>query len=80
MMLTAGMDLDQRTKLWVEAAATATKLSNIIVGIDNKTPHERFYDNLPEYLYHLRTFGEVGIVTEKTGPTIKSKLADQGLL
>jgi transposase InsO family protein len=80
MMLTAGMDLDQRTTLWVEAAATATKLSNIVVGTDHTTPHERLFNNQPAYLHHLRTFGEVGIVADKPGPTIKSKLADRGLL
>ncbi len=61
-MLTAGIDLDQRTKLWVEAAATATKLSNIVVGTDHTTPHERFCNNQPAYLHYLRTFGVVGIV------------------
>jgi hypothetical protein len=32
------------------------------------------------YVKHLRSFGEVGIVTEKPRLTIKSKIADQGLL
>jgi vesicle coat complex subunit len=76
MMLTAGMDLDQKTKLCVEAATIATKLSNIVVGTD----HTRFFNNQPAYLHHLRTFGEAGIVADKPGPTIKLKLADRGLL
>jgi hypothetical protein len=32
------------------------------------------------YVKHLRSVGEVGNVTEKRRPTIKSKLEDQGLL
>jgi hypothetical protein len=51
-----------------------------VVGTDHKTPHERFFNNQPAYLHHLRTFGEVGIVADKPGPRIKSKLADRGLL
>jgi hypothetical protein len=50
------------------ATATATKLSNIVVGIDHTIPHERFFNNQPAYLHHLRTFGEVGIVADKPGP------------
>jgi hypothetical protein len=36
MMIPTGIDLDQRTKLWVKAVATATKLSSIVVRNDKR--------------------------------------------
>jgi hypothetical protein len=55
MILTSGMDLDQRSKLCVEVPAISTKLSNIVVVSDNKNPYERFYNNESDYVKHLRS-------------------------
>jgi hypothetical protein len=38
VMLIARIDLDQRAKFWLEAVATATKWSKILVGEDNNNP------------------------------------------
>jgi hypothetical protein len=43
------------------------------MGIE-KTRHEHFYGNLPSYVNHLRTWGEVGTVKLRT--TTDSKLKD----
>jgi hypothetical protein len=66
--------------LWIEAADTTIKLSNFMVGADNKNPYVRFNNKKPDYVKPLRFIGEVGIVTEKPGPTIKSRLPDRGSL
>jgi hypothetical protein len=38
IILISVMDLDQRAKLWVDAAANVLKLRNIVVGVDNMSP------------------------------------------
>jgi hypothetical protein len=50
MILNVDIELDQRERFWVEVAATATKLSNIMIGTDNKNPYERLYNNQYKYL------------------------------
>jgi hypothetical protein len=44
-ILIPGMDLDQRSKFYLEVADIATKLYNIAVVVDNKNPYEKFYNN-----------------------------------
>ena len=78
MMLSAGMDTTAKQKYWMEAAATATKLNNILNEKGKPSPHKLFYGDDPEYEKHLRNFGELGVVTSSPGGTIRSKLEDRG--
>jgi len=78
MMSSAGLDDAQKYKLWKEAAATATKLDNILTKDGETSPYQKFYGEEALYQDHLRTFGEIGIVTKNPGATIKAKLDDRG--
>jgi len=80
MMLSAGFEERRRKELWTEAAATATKLDNILREKGKESPHRLFYGSDPLYEQHLRTFGELGIVTDKPGVQMKAKLEDRGKL
>ena len=77
MMISAGMDENDRAKYWTKATSTATQLSNIMVAKHGgQCLYERFYCTIPDYTKHLRIFGELGLLTNKPGPTIKSKMED----
>ena len=78
MMASAGIDGEAKQRLWMEAAATATKLDNILHNDGDVSPYKKFYQEDPDYEKHLRTFGELGVVTVQPGGTIKSKLEDRG--
>ena len=78
MMLGAGLDESSKMKLWMEAAATATKLDNILSVAGESSPYKNFYGEDPKYQDHLRIFGEIGIVTKNPGSSIKAKLDDRG--
>jgi len=78
MMLGAGLDASSKLKLWMEAAATATKLDNILSMANEESPYKKFYGKDPDYQNHLQTFGELAIVTKNPGGVIKSKLDDRG--
>ena len=43
-----------------------------------KSAYQKFYNDNPQFEKHLKTFGEIGIVTTKPGPKIKNKLEDRG--
>ena len=79
MMISAGLDESSRHKLWMEAAATATKLDNILHNKGEQSPYKKFYNEDPAYEKHLRTFGEVGVVALYPGESIKAKLDDRGI-
>ena len=79
MMAAAKWDDAMKHKLWMEAAATATKLDTIMNEKGQKSPYQQFYNEHPPFEKHLRTFGEVGIMTLKPGSSIKSKLGDRGI-
>ena len=79
MMVAAKWDDEMKHKLWMEAAATATKLDTIMNDKGEKSPYEQFYNENPLFEKHLKTFGQVGIMTLKPGSTIKSKLGDRGI-
>jgi hypothetical protein len=78
-MLTDGINMDQTAELWINEKATAkeqeklcdwNKQQESIKKIQNSSTkisatHEDPLEN-----------GKAGIVTEKAGPTIKSKLVD----
>ena len=79
MMISAKFDATMKQQLWMEAAATATKLDNILCEKNKKSPYFLFHNENPEYEKYLRTFGEYGIVTTNPGGTIRSKLEDRGI-
>jgi hypothetical protein len=79
MMTAIEWDDGMKHKFWMEAAATATKLDTIMNEKGEKSPYQQFYNESPLFEKHLRTFGEVGIMTLKPGSTIKSKLGDRGI-
>ena len=77
MLNGARITKEMRNKLWAECARTATVCENLI------TPKEReecsfttFYGESPRYARHLRTFGEIAIITDNK--KIKGKLTDRG--
>ena len=80
MMITAGLDQDKRYELWTEAASTATKLSNKVVdNKNNKSAQEKYYGKKEKSdANKLKSFGELGIVTDKPGAGIKNKLSNRG--
>jgi hypothetical protein len=76
----AGFEKSKRNLLWVECAATATKLDNLLVTSSKETsPYEKFYGEPSPLSNHLRKFGEIGVVTKHNNNKIKSKLADRGV-
>jgi hypothetical protein len=79
MMNGAGWSDSMKQGYWIEAAATATKMENILNEKGSPSPYYSFYKANPEYEANLRTFGELGIVTVQPGNTIKSKLQDRGI-
>ena len=63
---------------WCDAVSTATKLDVLLVDKeDEKGPFETFYREKAKYAEHLRTFGEIGIVTV-SNTSKKTKLEDRG--
>lgn len=78
MMIGAGFDESEKMKLWMEAAATATKLDNILSLAGEPSAYKKFYGEDAKYQDYLRTFGEIGIVTKNPGGAIKAKLEDRG--
>ena len=80
MFANAGLKKIKRETLWAECAATATKLDNILVKPGNiKSPYDFFYEKANEIEKHLKTFGEMGIVTRSNTTKFKSKIADCGI-
>ena len=69
-----------REGLWGHAAETATKLENLLVNKEHeKSPAEQFYGEQPKFTEYLRTFGEVGIVSDEATKKTRAKLQDRGL-
>ena len=78
MLNGARITLEMRQKLWAECAKTATACENLITCADHKeSSYKLFYGEHPKYARHLRTFGEIAIITDNT--KIKGKLADHGI-
>ena len=68
----------KRKKIWTEAAATATKLDVILSDGVELSPYEKFYGKLPDYSNYLRTFGEMGVLTQSNTNKMKDKISDRG--
>jgi hypothetical protein len=66
-----------RRGLWAECARTATLYENMIVSANKPTPsYNQLYGKEAPYARNLRTFGEVGIVSDYE--KIREKLSDRG--
>ena len=77
MLNGARITSEMRKKLWAECARTATACENLIVGGNQtESSYKLFHGELPKYARHLRTFGEIAIITDNQ--KIKGKLDDRG--
>jgi hypothetical protein len=80
MFVEAGFEKFKREQYWPECAATATKLDNILVPSTKDTsPYEKFYGSSNPIEKHLRTFGEIGVVTKNNNQPIRGKLENRGI-
>ena len=80
MFVSAGIEGQLRKRLWAEAANTSAMIDNITVNQGVlKTPYELFSgeNGPPRYACQLRTFEEIGIVTNKKSQ-LKSKFLNRG--
>ena len=79
MMLTAGFSQQDKRKFWCEVISTATKLDNIMVRKERtKPPFTLFYNDEPEYMKFLRSFGEMVVIAISDGKKMRSKLDTRG--
>ena len=76
MLNGARVPATMRGKMWAECAKTATSYENLIADESGECSHSLFYGGEPKYARHLRTFGEIAIITDNK--TIKGKLSDRG--
>ena len=73
MMAYTGLHENLKTSLWNKCAATATRLENIMVNLqEEKCAHDKCYGKIPGYAKYLSTLGEMVVVHSIT--TVKTKL------
>ena len=80
MLNAANLSLHERCKLYKDTYATALLLDELVLIIKNgqrKTRFEHWNGKIPKFAYHLRTWGEAGVVTVRDIKT--SKLMDKGI-
>jgi hypothetical protein len=69
-----------RKSLWAQCAETATHFENNLTSLTGeKNASKKFYSKNPYWISKLRTFGEIGIVSDKRTKKIRGKLDDRGL-
>ena len=79
MLNTAGFSGSFREGLWAECARTATHLENLLHKKDDlPSSYSQFFGEIPKWMNHLRSFGEMAVVTTN-GVTLRSKLRDRGV-
>ena len=75
----AGLTIETKKRIWCECASTVIKIENVLIkNRSDKSPYEIFFDQMPNYVNDLCTFGEIGIV-KNNGNKLKSKLSDRGI-
>ena len=79
MIIQAGLNQQDKRKFWCDVISTATKLDNIMMRTDGtKPPQTLFFNRNAEYMKHLRSFEEMGVVAIHEGNKMKSKLDTRG--
>ena len=72
---------DLQQKLWAECAKTTTELDGILIQQrGKKSNYEKLFGSAPNYLRHLRIFGEIGVVMTPKQEGHKSKIEDKGYI
>ena len=62
-----------KTGLWLECAATAKNLENVMLNPhEEKCAHDKFYGRIPDYAKYLKALGEMGVV--RSISAVKAKL------
>ena len=79
MMNAVNLSLHDRCKLFKEAFRTATLFDGLVLikTKKGKTTFEHWNDEIPKFAYHLRTWGEAGVVSLRD--IKKPKLKDKGI-
>jgi hypothetical protein len=63
MLNYAGLPMVVRAKIWAEAANTAQKMDNIMVGSNKpESPYRAFHKKDPPYMTNMKTFGQMAIL------------------
>ena len=79
MMIQAGLNQQDKRKIWCEVISTATKLDNIMVRTDRtKPPYTLFFNKDTKYMRCLRSFGEMAVVAIHEGKKKRSKFDTRG--
>ena len=66
-------------KLWAECAKSTTALDGILIQHrGEKSKYKKIFGTTPNYLRHLRIFGEIGIVMTPEQEGHKSKIENKG--
>ena len=79
MMIQAGLNQQDKRKIWCEVISTAAKLDNIMVRTDRtKPPYTLFFNKDTKYMRCLRSFGEMAVVAIHEGKKKRSKLDTRG--
>ena len=80
MLNDCGFKKQMRRGLWTEAAATATRVHNLLIEEGNtKSLYYLFYGKNPKYKDSLRTFGEVGIIAGQKRQQGRTKIENRGM-
>ena len=79
VMIQAGLNQQDKRKVWCEVISTTTKLDNIMVRTDRtKPPYTLFFNKEAKNMKHLRSFGEMAVVAIHEGKKMRSKLDTRG--
>jgi hypothetical protein len=80
MLKAAGIqDEEVKYGIWAELASTTADLDNIMVSTTREhSPYYQFYGKHPPFAKHLKTFGEIGIVTIHDNKRLRSKFDSRG--
>jgi len=64
-MKEAGLDEKLKYKLWAECAKSVTNLDGLLISKKGKKSSHEFFKSQQMFTSHFRTFGELGIVSNK---------------
>ena len=79
MLIQAVINSKEKGEFWCEVISTATNLDNIMVRPDRtKPPYTLFYNKNAKFMKHLRSLGEMAVVSIHEGRKMRSKLDNRG--